>query len=299
MNRSNEILTNRRLVALAICLFAPSGVASAASNVPSGITGLWRFEEEDANTGDATMKATIGTDLVNSTPGDNGNWFTAPSIQIGTMADPSLYQDSGVAQIRSFDYLTATHGIAPNGGGTYVNEYTFLWDYRQTSGVGNWNSFYQTAADAHANDGDLWTNPSGQVGVGDAGYSTLTYDPGQWNRIVLSVDNGNFFRVYVNGTLFLDGTPQAVDGRFSLEPFVHLLVDDNFEDQWGLLGTFMAWDHALTSDEVVAMGGWEEDQSTGTGNPFPTPMVLPIPEPASLALIGFGMGSSLILLRRR
>lgn len=284
-----------------VCHFAAASVASAAvQNVPDGVTGLWRFEVNDVNTGDATMKRTIGANMINSNPGPNGNWFTAPSIQIGTPNNPFQFQDSGVAQVRSFDWLTAPHGISPNGGGSYVNEYTILWDWRQTTGVGTqWSSFYQTAAAAHANDGDFFSDPNGHVGIGAVGYSTQTHNPGQWNRIVLSVDNGNFFRAYVNGVLFLDGAGQPVDGRFSLEPFVHLLADDNFEDEWGLLGTAMIWDHALTTAEVAGMGGYEEDQSVETGNPFPTPLILGIPEPASMVLLGLGLGCLAATRRRK
>lgn len=289
---------NKKTMLLTMSLLAVANVASAVVNVPSGVTGLWRFESLDTNTGRATMAATIGSDMTNSNP-NNGSFLGMPSVQIGTDSSPFLYQDSGSAQSRSHDWFTAPHGIAPNGGGTYVNEYTLLWDYRQTSGIGNWNSFYQTRSpvvDTGASDGDLFTNAQSQIGIGATGYSTESYNTGQWNRIVLSVDNDNFFRVYVNGVLFLDGAGQPTDGRFSLEPEVHLLVDNNWEDQWGQLGTFMAWDHALTSSQVAGMGGWEEDQSVETGNPFPTPLT--IPEPSSMILFGLGL-TSLIAVRRR
>ncbi|TWU26018.1 PEP-CTERM sorting domain-containing protein [Bythopirellula polymerisocia] len=293
---------NKKSMLLALCWLALANVASAVVNVPSGVTGLWRFQTQDPNTGRATMAATIGTDLVNSNA-NNGSYFTAPSIQIGTDSSPFLYQDSGVAQSRSFDTFTATHGIAPNGGGSFVNEYTILWDYKQTSnGNGNYNSLYQTAGSPNANDGDLWTNPNNQIGVGNAGngepgYSAASYDPFLWHRIVLSVDNGNFFRAYVDGVLFLDGAGQPIDGRWSLGSQFHFLTDNNFEDGWGLLGTGMVWDHALTTQEVAAMGGYAADQ---VANPFPTPLVFadPVPEPSSMILFGMGL-TGLLAVRRR
>jgi hypothetical protein len=161
-------------------------------------------------------------------------------------------------------------------------------DYCQTSGSGGWNSLYQTAAGAHDNDGDLWTDGAGHIGVGDTGYSELTYNTMAWHRIVLSVDNSSFFDVYVDGVLFLHAAGQGVDGRFSLNDNFYLLTDDSWEDQWGLLGTVATWDHALTSAEVAGMGGWIGTATT------PTPLVF-VPEPATMAILALGG----LLLRRK
>jgi PEP-CTERM motif len=253
------------------------GIADAVPNVPPGVTGLWRFQT-DAD----KLKATIGADLTTSDPAYNTFWAVGP----WTVIEPGL-SDNGIVQETSWQYLTVYHGIGANGGGSYVNEYTVAIDYVQTQA--GWNSLFATSWDAHSNDGDLWIAPDGTIGVGDAGYSTLTFDPSQWHRIVWSIDNGNFFRVYVDGVLFLDGIPQAVDGRFSLEVDwegqpgrFHLFADNDWEDMWGYVSTAAVWDHALTSAEVAAMGSAS------------TP--LEIPEPATLGLLALG---GLALLRRR
>jgi len=61
----------------------------------------------------------------------------------------------------------------------------------------------------------------------------MTFDTNKWHRIVWSVDNGNFFRVYVDGTNYLDGAGQAVDGRFSLYPDrFNLFADNDWQDAW-------------------------------------------------------------------
>lgn len=298
MNCFGEKLMSKKCVLLVVGMLAVANVASAqvTVNVPDGMTGLWLFGADDPNTPEEEqMAGTRGPDMVNSFPNANGNDLLGPAIQIRSVSNATLYQDNGTAQSRSFDYFTATHGIAPNGGGSEVNEYTFLWDYVQTSGNDpndpKWNSLYQTAAGAHDNDGDLWSDPNGAIGVGDAGYSSERYDPSTWHRIVLSVDNGNFFRVYVDGVLFLDGAGQPVDGRFALLPDVHLLTDNNWEDQWGQIGTFIAWDHALTTSEVAGMGGW-----IGVDPEFPT--VLVIPEPSTMILLGLAL-TGLVASRRK
>ena len=265
-----------------LAVLVAAGAANAVPNVPPGVTGLWRFEVKDPVTQRATMKATIGVDMTSS-HADNSAWMVGP----WTVIEPGL-SDNGIAQERSWDYLTVNPSFTANGGGSYVNEYTVAIDYVQTSGLTGWNSLFQTSWGGNDSDGDLFTDGAGHIGIGAAGYSTLTYDASKWHRIVWSIDNGSFFRVYVDGVLFLDGTPQPIDGRFSLYPDrFHLFADDSWEDGWGLVGTVAVWNRALTSAEVAGMGGWIG------GADMPTP--LEIPEPATLALLLVGLP----LLRRR
>ena len=255
-----------------------AGIADAG-NVPSGLTGLWRFQNS-ANYG----AATYGSDITFSTT--YGTLLSGPWTDVGTEASHTAYSDGSVFQESSWNYMAVNPGFTANGGGSYVNQYTVAIDYVQTQT--GWNSLFQTSWGGNDSDGDLWIAPDGTIGVGAAGYSTLTFDSSTWHRIVWSVDNGNFFRVYVDGTLFLDGTPQGVDGRFSLyTDRFNLFADDSWEDMWGLVGTVATWDHALTTDEVAGMGGWIGGAAT------PTPLV--IPEPATMSLLAIG---GLMLLRR-
>jgi hypothetical protein len=268
-------------------ILALLGVASSALavNVPSGVTGLWRFQTQ-AN----MLKATLGTDLgVNS--GYAPGWMTGPWTEI----NPGL-SDNGILQESSWNYLAVTHGIAANGGGAYVNQYTVAIDYVQTSETALWegnyyNSLFQTAT-GNGNDGDLFikgpSRAQSVIGNGATGYSTSTFDSSTWHRIVWSVDNANFFRVYVDGVQYLDAAGQGVDGRFSLDPTFLLFADNDWEDAWGFVGTAATWNRALTSAEVAGMGGWLNGSDT------PTPLVLP--EPATLAFLSLG---GFALLRRR
>lgn len=80
-----------------------------------------------------------------------------------------------------------------------------------------------------------------------------------------------------------DGAGQDVDGRFSLyTDRVNFFADNDWEDAWGLVGNVAVWDHALTSDEIAAMGSTT------------TPLVF-TPEPATMSLLAIG---GLALLRR-
>jgi hypothetical protein len=275
----------KKIVAgLAVVLAA--GVANA-QNVPSGLTGLWRFQ-----TSADKLNATIGANLTTSSTG-NSAWFSGP----WTIIDPGL-SDGGVVQERSYDYLSVNPNFTANGGGSYVNQYTIMFDYVQTSDTADhYNSLFQTAYGGNDNDGDLFTVGGGvdgsdltasTIGIGAVGYSSMTFNSLTWHRIVLSVDNGNFFRVYIDGTMYLDGAGQPVDGRFALYPDrFNLFADNDWEDGWGLVGTVATWNYALTSDQVAGMGGWIGGSAT------PTP--LNIPEPSTLSLLALG---SLVLLRR-
>lgn len=266
-----KLVVSMLVLALAGSAFAALGDVSSV-----GLTGLWRFQSSTNK-----LAATVGTDMVNSNV-DNAGWMTGP----WTIIEPGM-NDGGIVQDRSWDYLSCYHGIGANGGGDYVNEYTIAMDVY--TGGANWYSLYQTAWGGNANDGDMWVTPTGTIGNGDTGYSTLTMDNTKWHRIVLSVDNGNFFRAYVDGVLFLDAAGQSVDGRFSLElDRFNLFADNSWEDSWILCGTVAVWDRALTTAEAGDMGGWISGSAT------PTPLTI-VPEPATMAILALGG----LLLRRK
>jgi hypothetical protein len=255
-----------------------SGFAQAGDMPSSGLTGLWRFQ-----TSADKLKATIGTDMTTSDPG-NSTWMVGP----WTVINPG-WSDNGIVQETSWKYLSVNPNFTANGGGSYVNQYTVMIDYVQTSGVGaSWNSLFQTSWGGNDSDGDLWIAPDNTIGVGDVGYSSQTFNPSTWHRIVWSVDNSSFFKVYVDGQLFLNGAGQGTDGRFSLYPDrFNLFADDSWEDQWGLVGTAATWDRALTGDEIAGMGGWIAGAAEATP--------LTVPEPGTLSLLALG---GLALLRR-
>jgi len=279
----------KKLVLISLVLALASASFAATANVPAGYTVLWQFANS-SNYGDAT----VGNDITFST--SYGGLMTGPYTQIGTTTSPTALWDNSVFQEQSYAYMSVSHGISANGGGSCVNSYTIMLDYCQTSTTALWsgdyyNSLFNTSS-SNSNDGDLFiktnsTTGLSTIGTGATGYSTTTFEESTWHRYVISVENGSFFRVYLDGTLILDGTIQSVDGRFSLDPTFTLFADNDGEDSWGLVGTVATWDHALTTSEIAAMGGWIDGAAT--------PTALVIPEPATLAVLALGG----LMLRRK
>ena len=213
-------------IVLVVAGLMAAGVAQAVVNVGDGMTGLWRFQNS-ANFG----AATYGSDITFNT--SYGGLMTGPWTDIGTVDWHTRYSDGGIFQEQSWNYMSVAHGISANGGGSYVNQYTVAIDYYQGSLNGLWdgnyyNSLFQTSA-SNGNDGDLFIKgpdyANSVIGSGDLGYSTATFNSGSWHRIVWSVNNGNFFRIYVDGALYLDAAGQEVDGRYSLDPTFCLFAD--------------------------------------------------------------------------
>jgi len=151
--------------------------------------------------------------------------------------------------------LRVTHGIAANGGGSYVNEYTLLFDVFSPAGSrSSWRCLYQTNG-SNSNDGEYFIRDSDdRLGRATIGYSGSALNDSQWSRIVITVDLGSFIRVYVNGSLFHTHTSQGVDGGYSLDPQLLFFADESNENASLHVGTVAIWGGVLTAAEISAIG---------------------------------------------
>ncbi|RJP22515.1 MAG: hypothetical protein C4527_21675 [Candidatus Omnitrophota bacterium] len=203
-------------------------------------TGSWDFD--DSNN---PLRATIGEDLA--------------LVGLHTSI-PGLNAADGAVAIGTGNYYIAYHGIAPNGGGGYVNQYTLVFDVKLPE-LGVWYSLFNTN-ESNANDGDGWINPTGQIGVGATGYSERTITAGLWHRIAIAVDlAAGTIDYYLNGEPIHHGTGQALDGRFSLysindsTPWLLLFADNDGEDSAIYVSKVSVYDVALPADQVAALKG--------------------------------------------
>ncbi len=200
----------------------------------SGMVGYWPFDDSSDLT-----NATVGNNLV---LGGTDQAVSGPSA------------NDGATRVGVGDYYTCTHGINPNGGGSYVNEYTLVIDFKIPQ-IGQYYCFYQTNI-SNSNDGELFINPSGHIGITGIGYSYCILDPNEWYRLVISVDLGNSFNYYIDGQLIQTGASQGIDGRYSLDPYFYWFRDDNSEDNELDIAAVAILDYTMSSSEITQLGGY-------------------------------------------
>lgn len=211
--------------------------------------GWWKFDDAAD-----MVKADIGSPLVLT-----GTQTSVDGPAVGNLA----------TQIGIGSFLTMTHGIAPNGGGDSLNVYSLQIDF-SVPAVDIWHAFIQTAA--NTDDADLFTNTSNHIGTATTGYSANAISANLWYRMVISVKNGEFFKVYLDGVLWLDGTLQAVDGRWALTNELLLFADNDGDDGTINCSEVGIWDVALSDAQVLQLGRASSDilvsgiTVTGAGN---------------------------------
>jgi len=162
--------------------------------------------------------------------------------------------DNGAVRIGVGSYYKMTHGIAPNGGGALVNEYTLMFDFK-VSTIGIWHTFFQVNTDVLADDGDYFKNTSGHLGTFVLNYSDFAVSPDTWYRLILSIDNGTQFKSYIDGSLIIEHAVQPVDDRWGLSPFMYLFGDNDGDDGEIDIAEVAIWDHPLSDAEIAAFGG--------------------------------------------
>jgi len=199
--------------------------------------GWWKFDDT-AN----MVKAQIGSPLVLT-----GTQASVPGPVAGNLA----------TQIGLHSYLTMTHGIAANGGGDSVNEYSLQIDFSVPQ-IGKWHAFFQTnpsnTGGGSLGDAELFTNTSNHIGTATTGYSVNAVTADTWYRMVVSVKNGEFFRVYLNGELWLEKTLLPVDGRWALVNELLIFADDDGDDGTINCSELGIWGVALTDAQVTELG---------------------------------------------
>jgi hypothetical protein len=200
------------------------------------LVGKWKFD--DAN------------DLLKAEP-DLG----LPLELVGShaaMAGPDA--GNGAVKIGVGGHYKMSHGIAPNGGGAYVNEYSLLIDFKAPV-LGVWNALFQTSP-TNSNDGDCFINTSGNIGVAATGYSSYTVKTNEWYRLVISVKNGTHYQYYLDGQLLHNGNVQSLDGRFALDNLLLVFADEDGEDNEIHCAELAIWNYPLSAAEVAALGGY-------------------------------------------
>ncbi|MHC4629620.1 MAG: PKD domain-containing protein, partial [Planctomycetota bacterium] len=210
-------------------------------------------------------------------PDPKGTWeFNAPDTTGATVGAPLEIvgfaqvvpgvnaQDNAIS-IGEGSYYICSHGIAPNGGGAKVNEWTLLIDFSYplsslSDPPNGYNDLFQIDP-TNTDDADWTINSSGAIGIGAVGYSDAfgyTTGPNTWYRMVVVVDNGVRHDLYVDGVEILKGNQQGIDGRFSLADELLLFAAGNSQDGDDariFVSTVAIWDVPLSANEILTLGG--------------------------------------------
>jgi hypothetical protein len=256
---SVQIRSGKISDAEAVVLGGPSADGIPLSLPRVLVAGQWDF-----NFGD--LGATIGKPL-QYLDGPEGE--TQAGTQYGTTTDLGVADiDGQPAKImrvpgdlsRNIGYVM-DHGIAPNGGGTRVNQYTLIMDiFIATSGPGA-ASLWQTSSLNNTDDGDLFWQGN-NFGQGNGGYNGLgTFTAGEWHRVAAAYDmaaNPPVVTKFVDGIKQDDWTAnQSLDNpRRALQTTAVLFGDgdqDERREMW--VNSIQIRPGKLSDAELESLGG--------------------------------------------
>lgn len=246
---------------------SPAAVLTINSSKPTVVTGQWDFNQSD-------LRATAGQAL---------KYFDAQSQTDTTFGTTTSYGVSDIdgqpvnvmyyaPSAAPWGGFVVPHGIAANGGGTNVNQYTVIIDLLYPSSNTGFRSLWQTSI-ANTSDGEVFIN--GGLGISSRYDGSLT--PDTWHRVAFAFDlTKRELGKYIDGANVMtgpggnaplgshdaqylsaatDATGGGVDLRWSLGPEVLLFADEDGEVQPVYVSSVQVRSGRMTDAEVAALGG--------------------------------------------
>ncbi|GHT54355.1 hypothetical protein FACS189446_3800 [Bacteroidia bacterium] len=205
----------------------------------------WLFEDPGN-----LFKADVGQALV---PGTGVPAVFGGTAGFSATAGPSA-DNSAIHVIRG-NFLKAIHGFAPNGGGAKVNEWTIFYylkcspEYKDN----NYKSLLKTKTEDNTRDADFFMRKDYIGGGSLPGSPAGSVTPDVWNRLVVSIKNGQFCNVCLNGVLISQTASNyrsIDDERSSLLPSCLIFADEDGEDVAWDVAEIAMWDTALDEQQV-------------------------------------------------
>ena len=153
---------------------------------------------------------------------------------------------------------------SPNGGGSFINQYTMIFDVLLPAPI-NWFPFFNTSpGNASGNDADFYVAPDGSLGIYAIGYSAVgIISPNTWYRVAFAADlAAGTVTYYLNGNPVFTGNA-SLDGRHAIYSNADLgpdLMLFNEGDTSGVythvvyLSSFSFTDRTLSAAELAALG---------------------------------------------
>jgi hypothetical protein len=233
----------------------PPAILTVNVPVPPALT--YPFSQWDFDQGD--LRATIGFPMTYR--GDTATATTFETVKIGgkdatVMKFPAASASQGFAM---------AHGVAPNGGGRYVNQYTVIYDVMYpAASASSWRVLFQSNTN-NSNDGDFFVNPTGGIGISGSYQGSVLADT--WHRIAFAVDlTTKTVGKYIDGALVNSQTlGDGVDGRWSLDPIALVFADEDGDTAVGYVNSIQFHGRTLSGPEIAALGA-----PTAEGLPLPS-----------------------------
>lgn len=155
-------------------------------------------------------------------------------------------------------FLYCSHGIAPNGGGNDVNQYTLIMDVR-ISQIGEYKSLFNCNY-KNNNDGEVFINKTGKWGKGKA-YSNYAVPIHTWMRLAIVVNcTEGTVTFYKDGLYSHQKTGEGIDGSYAMyakssgKGLVALFSDNDGEDGEIDVKRVVMYDSPLTRTEINRVG---------------------------------------------
>lgn len=169
--------------------------------------GLWMFDDPSD-----LFNANIGEPLIEQ----------GPAI---TLADGPSADDKAVF-VPEYSYLVCKHGLDPEPGHAYVNEFSVLMNLKLTS----FSWFSIADINSANNNGEWFISPNGELSLNGWWNSSLAnMQANTWHQVIYSCKLDESVKIYLDGQLVKTISTDAswIDGDYALRPELHLFKDDN------------------------------------------------------------------------
>jgi hypothetical protein len=236
--------------------------------------GLWNFDSSN-------LVATVGTDLAYT---DGGGGATAANTVFGTTTGFGIPNINGTNAV-VMKFPAATNGMgynmltpAGNGGGSYVNQYTYILDVLYPTASGTSIRPLIRTDDAVVDGTEQYIIVDATGGIGPASPSpggingpvVGNLPANTWIRLGLVVTGGGTIRVYTNGVEMGNFAGNTLDGFYSLTPSGNALIlaSSGTNAAAGYVNSIQLRAAALNAGQMLALGG-----PAATGIPATIPPV--------------------------
>jgi hypothetical protein len=213
-------------------------------------------------------------DGVNNSPGTLGG-DPLPALHVPYEGKGAVLIPRGLhPQVQNPDPL-------PSDGGERLNTWSLLFDLNYPPMEKPYLALFQANGYDNGDVDICIRNSDKKVGIGNTGYSGPQVLPDTWYRLIVTLSYNEtgvaVYKIYANGVEILSSNYPPIDGRFSVGEDFWLFLDDVGDENDLNLAGFAFWaNHALTPEEVQALGGLNYEGLPFAEKPVLTPGKLSI-----------------------